>query len=163
LIDDGQHFDFKPITHLRELAMNQTVHQAENRAFKRVQFFTLPNDEQISPDWADFNAESTNKILVGLVVDLSLSGIQVLTKILEVPRNQSYQLSFLADDRKETPPVARVKLKYVWSEPIGNTYTRTGFTFLENAADTVNALIDGVQARSQTYLRCALEPLPAVN
>lgn len=131
----------------------------ENRVYKRVQFFMVPATEhEVRPVWV-FNSKNPGKSLAGLVVNMSESGIQVLTDAEEVPQNMRYRLSFLVDEQAGIVDVPDTIVQWVWSESGNGLFTRSGFSFIDELTADVKRLFDLVSSGKQVYLRCAIEAI----
>jgi len=134
--------------------------QPENRHYQRMQFFRLPKEQEFIPVWV-FNSNKPGQTLAGLVVNMSETGIQVLTAMNEQPDDQHYEITFLDDDHPSGNAQAIVpfRIRYVWSESEQGLYTRSGFSFDALDDITIRTLFERMRNGEHAFLRCALEPL----
>lgn len=129
----------------------------EKRRSERVQFFQARTEAGILPVWV-FRHGSPNSIL-GLLIDISPEGLQVLTRQEDAVINDLSQLTLYkagsADHR-----YMNVLVEHRWSESEGSVYRRSGFAF-EDATEVgpVLAEIAAARAAGETWLRCELLPL----
>ncbi|MBC3863022.1 PilZ domain-containing protein [Undibacterium jejuense] len=134
--------------------------QPDNRSFQRVQFFRLPKDQGFIPVWV-FNRDGEENSLSALLVDMSESGIQLLTSFDEKIAFSQYQLRILEEDQN-TLEMPNIQLKHIWSSPEGGMHIRSGFSFNPIDSETIILILQRMQTRQLTYVRCALTPLQAV-
>jgi hypothetical protein len=139
------------------------MNQTENRAFNRVQVFLLHENEEYVPVWVFNSKMNPSGSLVGLVVDLSESGIQVLTDAREPLSSQQYEITFLTDDKRNVLASPRCRITRVWSQSNGGLYANTGFAFAGNVDGTVKILLDSLRDGSRKFLRCALSEFVEVS
>ncbi|MFZ6863696.1 hypothetical protein ACO0K7_13775 [Undibacterium sp. Ji67W] len=134
--------------------------QPDNRSFQRVQFFRLPKEHGFIPVWV-FNRDGEDNSLSALVVDMSESGIQLLTSFDEKIAHSQYQLRILEEEENALEmPV--IQLKHIWSTPEGGMHIRSGFSFQPMDSETVILILQRMQTRQQNYIRCALTPASVV-
>ncbi|MDE2428214.1 MAG: PilZ domain-containing protein [Burkholderiales bacterium] len=130
--------------------------QSDNRAFQRVQFFRLPKEQEFVPVWV-FNSHQPGKSIAGLVVNLSKTGIQVLTAVNEAPTQQHYRIAFLEEEPGAVSALPSCKIHLIWTASEQGLYTRSGFVFDELDDSTLQLLIDHMQQEKHAFLRCSLE------
>ena len=138
-----------------------TMTQPENRNFHRVQFFRLSKDQGFIPVWV-FNRDEDEHSVSALVVDMSESGMQVLTSFEEKITHSRYQLRMLDEDEVHMD-LPLIQLTHVWSAPESGMHIRSGFSFQEIDRNTVGLLIDRMKSRDLHYFRCVLTPVDAVT
>ncbi|GGX32903.1 hypothetical protein GCM10010946_07760 [Undibacterium squillarum] len=133
------------------------MNTAEKRQFQRVQFFRLTRDREFVPVWV-FNKQPQDDAVTGLIVDLSDSGVQVMTVWEDRPQSSAWMVHLL-DNHGDRMQMPAVRLDYVWSAQHESLYARTGFRFhtaQEGAAGLLQALIAN---QPQQVLRCQLTPV----
>ena len=134
--------------------------QPENRQYQRMQFFRLPKEQEFIPVWV-FNSDKPGQSLAGLVVNMSETGIQILTAVNEQPEHQHYEITFLdesgSSERLHT--IVPFRIRYIWSESEHGMYTRSGFSFEALDDITIRTLFERMRNGEHPFLRCALEPL----
>jgi len=131
------------------------MNQPDNRSCQRVQFFRLPKEQGFVPVWI-FNRDSDNT-LAALVVDMSESGIQVLTSFDDKISHAHYQLRLLEDNNAMAMPL--IHLTHVWSSAESGMHIRAGFSFQTMDRDTVIFVLERMKIRHQTFIRCILTPV----
>ncbi|MFZ6850003.1 hypothetical protein [Undibacterium sp. RuRC25W] len=131
--------------------------QPDNRNFHRVQFFRLSKNQGFIPVWV-FNRDGDADSLPALVVDMSESGMQVLTSFEEKIRHSAYKLRIL-DEGEVQMDMPLLHLKHIWSTPEGGMHVRSGFSFQNIDRDTVVLVMDRMKSRDQQYIRCTLTPI----
>ena len=133
------------------------MNTAEKRQFQRVQFFRLARDRDFVPVWV-FNKYPQADSVTGLIVDLSESGLQVMTIWADRPQSAAWKV-YLLDQHGERLSTHALRLDYVWSAQHEGLYARTGFRFHaeQNGAGTL--LQSMLANQPQQVLRCQLEPV----
>lgn len=128
---------------------------AERRKAKRTSFFQLGGPRGIEPVW--IIQYTTPEAILGLLVDIGVDGVQILTHRESVLDCKSYQL-MVHTDQRELLMTAIVSPK--WAKPEGTLYSRSGFALeqSEDARAGVDKIISSRQD-GQTWLRCELLPV----
>jgi hypothetical protein len=124
----------------------------ENRIYQRVQCFNLPFEREFIPIWV-FNPGGGP---AGLVVNLSLSGVQVLTDAREPLTEHLYEIAFLADDKSDVSTAPSCQMTRVWSDENSTLYTKSGFTFMGEPVEIIKFQIERMDSGIHHYLRCGL-------
>lgn len=132
----------------------------ENRQTKRVQFFIVPTGEhEVRPAWVQNDSE--NKVgIAGMVVNMSETGIQILTEDEHTLTDAHYRISF-GSDQVALPALNDCSVELVWSELTGSLHTCSGFRFVGEPPEDVNAFLARSQSQQDTqiFLRCELASL----
>jgi len=128
----------------------------EQRKCERVQFFQVLHEDQVIPVWV-FRGEHPDSLL-GLILDISDAGVQILMDNATLCPEGNYQLSVRTDDTSDSG-CATVQVRRIWSHTDGALYTRNGFTYVETADHTPFCdAIMAAQKAGQLWLRCELIP-----
>ena len=126
----------------------------ENRHHPRTQCFQLSHDHDLTPIWVFRRA--TEDGILGLMVDFSAGGVQVLVEKDEDLDAQVYRLFIDGIGGVATPgPGFKVVRKWIGSHQ--SLYCRCGFEFADpaTAAECVQFLIREVMAGT-SWIRCEL-------
>jgi hypothetical protein len=128
----------------------------DNRHHPRVQCFQISQEHDLKPVWV-FRMASANGVL-GLIVDVSMGGLQVLTDKNEEMRLSDYRL-IVHDDLSENGELCALDVVCRWSRAEGALYFRSGFEYSDapNATGAVEALRARV-ASGHKWMRCELDP-----
>jgi hypothetical protein len=124
----------------------------DKRANQRVQFFNLDLKDEIQPIWV-FRRTSPESVL-GLLIDISTSGVQVLTDKGSPLSGDTFQLTIHCDDELSIALIVNRK----WSLAEGTLYHRNGFSIeVEEVRHIPGAeiVIEG-QASGKRWHRCEL-------
>jgi hypothetical protein len=126
----------------------------EKRLSERVQFFQLTHEEDVPPVWV-FQRAHPGAIL-GLLLDISAAGIQILTDKSSPMLDEAYQLIVHVEESASVS-FTSVVVRRLWSNPYGALYIRNGFVFA-GAKDSASPLSQVLAARAvgQKWLRCEL-------
>ena len=126
----------------------------ERRFSARVQFFQLATENQLTPIWV-FQRTRENSTL-GLVVDISDYGVQILTDKSTPLPNSAYELIAHSDAEAQAmyPSILVVRR---WSKAEGALYIRNGFLFDSppKALPLITAL-RRTHSTNQPWYRCEL-------
>ncbi len=128
----------------------------DKRKSERVQFFNIGDGEQVLPIWV-FRKANTDAVL-GLLVDISAEGVQVLADKAFPLADDLFQLSIHLDDDS----VLTVPVKRQWSLEDESLYIRHGFTLEdseENTATVVQRVIDAYEQAGR-WMGCEIVILP---
>jgi hypothetical protein len=125
----------------------------EQRGHERIEFQLTPVEQAQLPGWV-FQAQADAK--AGLVMNLSQSGIQVMTSAEHPLTADHYEVRLLLGDDDElsdfSGPVRRV-----WTRELGEPSQLSGFEFEHPDSPTVNFLQQhSLHAQDQTFVRCVL-------
>lgn len=124
----------------------------EKRKVERVQFFQMSTGRDIQPVWV-FRQNYPEAVL-GLLLDITSAGAQVLTNKLQELDEMDYKLVIhLGEDFAEESLAVNVRRR--WSRPEGTLYVRHGFAFEEQVA--VQPMLSALHA-GVNWLRCELVP-----
>lgn len=130
----------------------------ENRQTKRVQFFVVPTGEhEVRPAWVK-NTEEGKDGIAGMVVNMSETGIQILTEDEHTLSDRYFRLGF-GSDQLALPALGDCTVELVWSELTGGLHTCSGFRFVGTPPEDVSAFLLRSQQDTQVFLRCELETL----
>lgn len=133
------------------------MRSVERRLSERVQFFQLPGATDLIPVWV-FQRAHPDTVL-GLLLDISAAGIQILTDKNTPLPVEYYQLIVHADDSADTRFITAA-VKRLWSKPEGALYVRNGFVFDRDheLASQIND-VRAVREAGRQWLRCELAAL----
>jgi hypothetical protein len=127
--------------------------KSEKRVATRSQFFLLQSGGELVSFYS-FRPENSIDAVPALVVDLSESGLQILTTNVQPLTQQSFSLELVTSEQVGSGK--RYGVHKVWSR-LDGVNTRTGFAF-----DDGFALLDEVEVLLSTserhVLRCVLYP-----
>ncbi len=128
------------------------MHHIENRVHQRVQCFNFPFERAFIPIWvfASFGG------VAGLVVNLSFSGIQILTESNEKLANQLYDIVFVDEDDNEISNSAVCQARHVWTDKTSTLYNTSGFSFVGDVESAIRSQFNKFHYTSHPYLRCEL-------
>ena len=126
----------------------------ENRVHQRVQCFNFPFNREFIPIWVF----TGNGGVAGLVVNLSYSGIQLLTDTDEPLIRQDYDIVFLNDVDFEITTAPRCHVQHVWNEQTSTKYNTAGFIFTGASDAVVKHQLAKFQQPERPFLRCELRP-----
>ena len=126
----------------------------EQRKSERVQFFQVPRNEDLVPVWV-FHRMREDSVL-GLLLDISSEGVQVLTDKSIALTDDSYELIAYTDEADRNRHVSIAVLRQ-WSKPDGTLYVRNGFAFAAgtDASSSIEALM-AARSAGQQWLRCEI-------
>jgi len=124
----------------------------EKRKSERVQFFQLSIESDLEPVWVFRHAQQDS--VLGLLVDISVDGLQVLTDKSSPLVGDGYQLIIHADEPQNRNFIS-VQVHRLWSKEDGTLYIRNGFAFSEGGAliPSIEKLL-AARAAGQQWLRC---------
>jgi hypothetical protein len=130
---------------------------SEQRRHARVTFFLIPVEREQVPFWVFL--PPTSEGTAGVVVNMSESGIQVLTSVENPLRHEQYLMRLIveADDSKVSPfegPVRRI-----WSRDLNAIGLMHGMQFDDECSDAAEFLRmarPGLEKRR--WVRCVLMP-----
>ncbi|MFZ6675462.1 PilZ domain-containing protein [Undibacterium sp. Xuan67W] len=132
--------------------MNNDV---ENRKFERSQFFLVQKDKDFLPIWV-FKPEDNPSGMLGVLVDVSQGGLQILMQKNSLVEGQQFEMSLInqiGGDEIRLPPGI---IELVWSSEVGSTYTKCGFTFNSYSSDEISMLIAQTFDGENKFMRCIL-------
>lgn len=127
----------------------------EKRLSERVQFFQLTREDDVPPVWV-FQRAHPDAIL-GLLLDISAEGLQILTDKFSPMQEETYQLIVHTEETTSVGFTTAV-VRRLWSNAYGTLYTRNGFVFAEvgdDLASPINRVL-AARAAGQKWLRCEL-------
>lgn len=140
----------------KELSMEQEQREQDQRSAPRVQFFNLAQEKDFKPVWV-FRSSAGTAVL-GLLLDISESGVQVLSD-KSAPLEAEHYLINLQRSSASSSPFPTLEVHKVWSRMEGALYWRTGFTLV--AHPDVPAIVQRIQAAAEAgekWMRCELMP-----
>jgi hypothetical protein len=133
--------------------MENTDHNVQTRA----QLFVVRKDDAHIPVFA-LRASDDFSAVPGLIMDLSATGVQVLTSSKAPINHANYTMELVSGHAEDAESSQLVALHLEWSRPDG-VHVRNGFTFLPQAADKVSEHIQNrVNESDHGLLRCVLRP-----
>ncbi|RTL52753.1 MAG: PilZ domain-containing protein [Rhodocyclaceae bacterium] len=127
----------------------------EKRHSERVQFFNARDESGIQPVWV-FRQTRQDSIL-GLLVDISNHGVQIITSRDAAMDGDMFQLVIL--DESEDGHYLTTLVNRRWHKDEGTLYLRHGFSFEEedDIADAIHAIVAaGAGLSTGKWLRCEL-------
>lgn len=126
----------------------------ERRQSERVQFFQLTRDDDVLPVWV-FQRAYPDATL-GLLLDISAEGIQILTDKCSPLDDQTYRLIVHAEETSSDNFIT-VEVRHLWSKTDGTLYIRNGFAF-DDGEDLLQSIERMLAARDagMHWLRCEL-------
>ena len=125
----------------------------EQREYERVEFQLTPVEPAPVPVWV-FQPKPSAK--AGLVMNLSQSGLQIMTSAEHPLTADHYEVRLLVDDDQElvdfSGPVRRV-----WTRELGEPSQLSGFEFEHPDSPTSNFLQHhSLHGQDQAFVRCVL-------
>ncbi|NDI85686.1 PilZ domain-containing protein [Undibacterium crateris] len=132
------------------------MNQPEKRQYQRIQFFRLVKDQELIPVWV-FNSVSPGSSIAALVIDMSETGMQVLTSAEEKPEAIHYFLNFLCDEGNALD-IPAMQVERVWSENEQGLYVRSGFRLDAIDRLTLDLMQDKMHKNPVAFIRCSLSP-----
>lgn len=136
--------------------------EIENRKFERTQFFLVQKEKDFLPVWV-FKPEDNPSGIAGVLVDVSEGGLQILTQKVESVTGQRFEMSLInqiGGDEIRLPPGT---IDLVWSNDVGSTYTKCGFTFSSYSGDEIALLIAHNSDEGDKFMRCILRETSVAN
>ncbi|MET3119861.1 hypothetical protein AAKU64_004108 [Undibacterium sp. GrIS 1.8] len=134
----------------------------ENRKFERSQFFLVQQDNDFLPIWV-FKPEDTPSGVLGVLVDVSKGGLQILMQKNILTEGQQFELSLInqigGDETRLRPAI----IDLVWSKDVGSTYTKGGFTFNSYSDHEIGILIAETFDNENKFMRCILRESNKLN
>ena len=134
----------------------------ENRKFERSQFFLIQKENDFLPIWV-FKPEDNPSGILGVLVDVSDGGIQILMQKNTLFAGQQFEMSLInqigGDETKIHPAI----IDLVWSNDVGSTYTKGGFTFNVNASQEISTLVSQTFDTEHKFIRCILRDCNKLN
>ncbi|TDK68619.1 hypothetical protein [Sapientia aquatica] len=126
---------------------------SDKRIHHRVQCFNYPFEHDYIPMWV-FTA---NHGVAALVVNLSFSGIQLLTESDEPLLHPKYNLVFINEADHEQSIHTSCQINLVWNDKSSSFYNTSGFTFDGNVENIIKTQLKKFHHGMQPYLRCELQ------
>lgn len=136
--------------------------EVENRQFERTQFFLVQKERDFLPVWV-FKPEDNPSGIAGVLIDVSAGGLQILMQKVAPAKGQRYQMSLInqiGGDEARLPPGT---IDLVWSDDLGSTYTKGGFTFGSYSDDEIAMLISHSMDGGDKFMRCILRESSVEN
>jgi hypothetical protein len=130
-------------------------HEIENRRYERIQFFLVQQEKNFLPVWV-FKPEAYPSGIAAILVDVSEGGLQILTQKNALLDAKHYELTLINQVGSKQAKLSPGVVNLVWSEDVGSTYVKCGFTFLSNAKEKVTALMDLTSDGEEKFIRCVL-------
>jgi len=126
----------------------------DKRQSERVQFFQVPQEKDMWPVWVFRQANSES--VLGLLVDISKDGLQVLTDKNNPVQEGNYRLDVRTTDSPDGNFVT-LHVRQLWMNAEGALYVRNGFSFLDtaHAEIAVKQILDARDSGTK-WLRCEL-------
>lgn len=128
------------------------MNSIDNRVHQRVQCFNLPFEREFIPIWI-FNS---NDGVAGLVVNMSFSGIQLLTDATEPLAEPHYDIVFIEDADFEVTTAPCCHIEQVWNDKISAQYNTSGFIFTGKVEAVIKHQLEKFHHASKPFLRCEL-------
>ncbi|MEW5768900.1 MAG: PilZ domain-containing protein [Pseudomonadota bacterium] len=126
----------------------------EKRQSERVQFFQVPLEKEVVPVWV-FRRSHPNALL-GLLLNISLAGVQLLTDKAHALDDGSHRLTVYTDDRSQDIFLS-AQVRHLWSKTDGEIYSRHGFFFTdEKVLAPAIAKVMAAREIGMQWLRCEL-------
>ena len=127
----------------------------DQRSHRRVEFFLVPDDRERVPVWV-FKPSDAVAAIAGLVMNLSESGLQVLTASDDKLDRDAYEIQLLLG---EDEAVARFqgRVARIWTRSDSGTGWLSGFRFeaeLSSAEDFIRVYMGSVTGHR--WVRCLL-------
>ena len=133
----------------------------ESRTRPRTQCFKVAHDHDLTPVWVF--RQATEDGILGLVVDFSEGGIQVLIEKSDTLDAEAYTLYI---DGLGGPPATQPGFRIIprWTGALQSLYCRCGFEFADpaTALDCVEHLRQEVAA-GPAWIRCELLAAGAIS
>ncbi|WP_395008949.1 PilZ domain-containing protein [Undibacterium sp.] len=136
--------------------------EVENRQFERTQFFLVQKEKDFLPVWV-FKPEDNPSGIAGVLIDVSAGGLQILMQKVAPAKGQRYEMSLInqiGGDEARLPPGT---IDLVWSDDVGSTYTKCGFTFSSYSDDEIAMLIAHNIDDGDKFMRCILRETSVAN
>jgi len=126
----------------------------DKRISDRMQFYQFSYQDDLSRNW-DYQRADMDSIQ-GLIIDISMDGVQILTDKSKPVDAGYYQVIVHAD---HIPGIKYMcaQLRHLWSKPDGGLYHRNGFAFdgWGDLASFIGNLLAAHEA-GHRWLRCEL-------
>ncbi len=130
-------------------------HDVENRKFERTQFFLVQQDKDFLPVWV-FKPEDYPSGIAGVLVDVSEGGLQILMPKSTLKAGQQFEMLLINQIGGDETRVAPGLIDLVWSQDLGSTYTKCGFTFNSQTHEEIKMLIAHTLDGENKFMRCVL-------
>ncbi len=125
----------------------------EKRKSKRVEFFQLGTGKDMQPLWVF--RKTCPEATLGLLIDISPEGAQILTSKEETLQEIAYRLVIHTDTEND---VLSIDAFCCWSRPNGTLYSSNGLVFGDKAS--LQAMAPALESDCR-WIRCELVPLVA--
>jgi hypothetical protein len=132
------------------------MENSNKRIHARAQFFFVRHEDKYVPVFA-FRPADDPVAIAALVVDLSKSGVQVLSTSGTDLENARYELQLISGESGATRPIHTCEVHRIWSRQEG-MYVRSGFAFAAEES-AMPDLMSRLAASEHHLLRCVLHPL----
>jgi hypothetical protein len=133
-------------------------HDVENRKFERTQFFLVQKDKDFLPVWV-FKPEDNPSGMAGVLVDVSEGGLQILMQKSTLSAGQQFEMLLINQIGGDETRMAPGLIDLVWSQDLGSTYTKCGFTFNSHTHEEIKMLIAHTLDGENKFMRCVLREL----
>ncbi len=129
----------------------------ENRSSRRVEFFNVPmGDSEIRPVWV-FSSGRSETAICGLVINMSKSGVQILTEAHHPMISSHYKITFILDDEAAGLGLADCYLERIWTEHQSSLHACSGFRFVGQLPASVFVLLESDTHHVRKFLRCEID------
>lgn len=129
----------------------------ESRGNKRVEFFNIPMGEcEIRPVWV-FSTGRSETSICGVVINMSKSGIQILTEAAQPILATHFKISFILDNLTSGLPLSDCFLRRVWTENRTSMQVCSGFQFVGQLPESVFELLESENHHVRPFLRCEID------
>jgi len=132
------------------------MENSNKRIHTRAQFFFVRREDKYVPVFA-FRPADDPAAIAALVVDLSKSGVQILSTSGAELENARYGLKLVSGEPHTAGPIHTCEVHRIWSRQEG-MYVRSGFAFAAEER-AMPDLMNRLAASEHHLLRCVLHPL----
>lgn len=129
--------------------------QLDQRRSPRVEFFLVPDAHEQLPVWV-IKPDGLADARAGVVVNLSESGLQILSSAKPPLDAEHYELRLLLGE-DEGVPLFSASVRRVWSRPLSQLVQVSGFEFTTANSQAEEFLqAQTAQITARRWVRCVL-------
>jgi hypothetical protein len=133
----------------------------DKRAHERVAFFLVPVEREQLPVWV-FVPDNTGSRHVGVIVNMSEGGLQVLTSAEHPLDGDEFGLSLIIGGPSSQLPTFSGRVRRHWTRPMGKLGQLSGMSLMDADSEAAEFLrMAAPSPQSRNWVRCLLDPRAA--